>query len=243
MTKLSTIGAEARRVLRNTPESRLQALQRSLVALCETHWLEMRGPEPASRLAKALWAVRPHLADLFVHLYGVTDPRLVELLEHLTPQRALAALVLAEIERGDAEGALGAHTALQIFESPAARAVHVGATLLPTAAHEPGARLKHAHRPALWRAVVGFALQTGRWDPKAVEAGLRVVAQAQADPGRQAGDPGLQAILELLQELGVVLLSVGEDRLRYALRGEIRDPVGFKHLADILAEGRQTQGL
>ncbi len=243
MTKLWTIEAEARRVLGRLPEARIQALRASLVNLCEAHWPEMRGPEPPTRLAKALWNVPPHLADLFVHLYGVADPRLGEILDYLTPQQALAALVHAEIERGDAEGARGAYAALRLFESPAARAVHVRAILSAPAGQEPEAWLRHAHRPALWRAVVGFALQIGRWDLKAVQEGLRWVAQAQANPAEQAGEPDMQRILDMLQELGVTFLGVEGDRLSYALRGEEREPVPFKQLADILAEGRQAQGL
>lgn len=243
MTKLSTIEAEALRVVGRLSERRLQSLQESLFALCEAHWPEMRGPEPSGRLAKALWAVPPHLAYLFVHLYGVGDPRLATILAGVTPERALAALVLTEIEHGDAEGAREAYTALRLFEFPATRATHVRAAMSASAEQEPATWLRHAHRPALWRALVCFAIRSGRWDLKAMQAGLSVVAQGQANPGEQRDDPPLQAILEMLKALGVTFLNVGEDYLTYALRGEERPPVSFKQVADILAEGRQALGL
>ncbi len=242
MTKLWTIEAEARRMLGRMPEARWQALRASLVGLCEAHWPEMRGPEPATGLAKALWAVPPHLADLFVHLFGIGDPRLADILDRLKPQQALAVLVLAEIERGDAEGARAAYEALRLFESPATQAIEVRAILSPPPGHEPEARLRHAHRPALWRAVVGFAVRTGRRDPRAVRAGLGFVAQVQAGGTEAAEEPALQSILGMLQDLGIVILEVGEDRLRFALRGKEQPPVPFRRLAEILAEGRAEEG-
>jgi hypothetical protein len=105
MTKLSFIESEARRHLRKMPEQELEALRRTLVRLCEDHWSDIRGPEPASGLARAMWAVNPHYADLIVDLYGGADPGFSEAIGHLPPTKTLAALVLAEIERGDAEGA------------------------------------------------------------------------------------------------------------------------------------------
>lgn len=239
MAKLLTIDAEARRALGRLPEPRMQALQVSLVTLCEAHWPEMRGPEPTTRLAKALWEIPPHLADLFVHLYGVADPRLEEVLDRLTPPQALALLALTEIERGDAEGARSAYVAMRLFETPAARTAHVRASLTASGGQAPPAWLRHAHRPALWRAVVGLAAQTGRWDTTAVLEGLRQVAQAQASPAGLADGPDMQHILDMLRELGVTFLGVEGDRLIYALRGEARTPVRHKQLADILAEGRQ----
>jgi len=242
MTKLLTIDAEARRVLGRLPGPRMRALQASVAALCEAHWPKMRGPEPTTRLAKALWEIPPHLADLFVHLYGAADPRLGEILDHLTPSQALALLVLTEIERGDAEGARSAYAAMRLFESPAARTAHVRAILTASGGQAPEAWLRHAHRPALWRAVVGLAVQTGRWDTKAVLEGLRQVAQAQASPVGLVDGPDMQYILGMLRELGVTFLGVEGDRLIYALRGEEREPVRCKQLADMLAEGQQAQG-
>jgi len=241
MTKLLIIDEEARRVLGRLPLPRMQALQASLAALCDAGWPQIRGPEPTTRLAKALWEIPPHYADIFVHLYGVADPRLLQILEHVSPAQALAVLVLAEIERGDAEGARRAFAAMRLFESPAAGMDYARAILTTSGMHAPEARLMHAHRPALWRAVVGLAAETGRWDTKAVMECIRQVAQTQASPAGLAGGPDMQRSLEMLGELGVTFLRVEGDRLIYAVRREEREPVSCKQLADMLAEGAQTQ--
>ena len=243
MTKLLIIDAEARRVLGRLPEPRMQALQASVIALCEAAWPDIRGPEPATRLAKALWEIPPHFADIFVHLYGIADPRLAGVLIHLTPPQALALLVLAEIERGDAEGARSAYAAMRVFESPAARMAYVRAILTTSGGHAPEAGLRHAHHPALWRAVVGLAIQTGRWDTKAVLECIRQVAQSQISATGPAGEPDMQRILDMLRELGITFLAVETDHLIYALRGEKREPVRYKQVAEILAEAWEAQGV
>ena len=240
MTKLLIIDAEARRVLGKLPLPRMQALQTSLAALCEAGWPTIRGPEPTTRLAKALWETPPHLADIFLHLYELAEPRLMQILLHLTPPQALALLVLTEIERGDAEGARSAFAAMRLFEAPAAGMAQVRAALASSGGHAPEAKLRHAHRPALWRAVVGLAVQTGRWDTKGVIACIRQVAQTQASPAGLADGPDMQLILDMLRELGVSFLRVEGDHIIYAVRGEEREPVRCKQLADMLAEGRQT---
>jgi hypothetical protein len=242
MTKLSFIGEEALRVLRRPRGPRVEALRVSLAGLCEAHWAEMRGVEPNSRLGRALWAIPPHLADLFVHLYGVGAPRLAAILDHLRPEQALALLVLTEIERGDAEGARKAYTAMKLFASPSARTAHVAAALAGRGAPPaPESWLRHAHRPAMWRAVVGLAMQTGRWDTKAVLAGLAVVARAQARPAERADEPGMRRILDMLAELNLTVLRADEEGFVFALRGEEQPPVSRRQLAEMLAEGQEGQ--
>lgn len=236
-TSLLIIDAEARRLLRRLPVSRMQALQASVIALCEAAWRDIRGPEPATRLAKALWEIPPHFADIFVHLYGIADPRLAGILEHLAPPQALALLVLAEIERGDAEGARSAYAAMRVFESPSATTAHVRAILTASGGHAPEAWLRHAHRPALWRAVVGLAIQSGRWDAKAVLECIRQVAQSQVSAAELAGEPDMQRIMDMLRELGITFLAVEKDRVTYALRGEQRKPVRYQQVIEMLAEG------
>ncbi|HUX90098.1 MAG TPA: hypothetical protein VMV48_05355 [Gallionellaceae bacterium] len=243
MTKLLIIDAEARRVLGRLPLPRMQALQTSLNALCAAGWPKLRGPEPTTRLAKALWHIPPHCDDIFERLYAIADPALLQLLEHLTPAQSLALQVLTEIERGDAEGARSAFAAMRLFETPAAAAAHAHALLSASAGHAPEAALRHAHRPALWRAVVGLAVQTGRWDTKAVLESIRLVAQTQASPAGLTDEPDMQRILEMLRQLGVTFLGVEGDRLSYTVRGEEREPVRCKQLAEMLAEGSQTRGI
>lgn len=242
MTKLLIIDAEARTVLGRLPAPRMRGLQTSLAALCEAGWPKIRGPEPTTRLAKALWEIPPHYADIFVHLYGIADQNLMAVIAHLTPAQALALLVLIEIERGDAEGARSAFAAMRLFESPAAGMAHVRAILAGSGGHAPEASLRHAHRPALWRAVVGLAVQTGRWDTRAVMESIRQVALTQASPAGPADSSDMQRILDMLRELGVTFLRLEGDRLIYAVRGEEREPVRCKQLTEMLAEGWQTQG-
>ena len=241
MTKLSFIDEEARRVLHMQPGPRAERLQAAVVALCEAHWPKMRGPQPSTRLGQALWGVRPHLADCFIHLYGVADPDLAELLGGLAPMRGLAALVLAEIARGDAEGAHAAYEAMRLFESPGARTDLVQAALAPAGGHEPAVALRHAHRPALWRAVVGMATLVGRQDTAGVVQALKLVAQTQAAQAPAADEPDMHAILALLRELGVSFVGVDETGRIHAMHGDRRERLGEREVAEMLAEGRQVR--
>jgi hypothetical protein len=117
MTKLSFIESEARKHLGRISEQELEGLQNTLIKLGEKHWANIRGPEPASGLARALWAVELHLADLIGDLYGNSDSGFFEAVCHFPETKVLAALVLAEIEQGDAEGARLAHEAMMLSES------------------------------------------------------------------------------------------------------------------------------
>lgn len=236
MTSLSMIDAEARRTLGRMSEPKRQALQDSLVSLCDAAWPAIRGPEPTARLAKALWKIPPHFADIFLHLYSGTSPHLEGVLQQFSAPRAMALLVLSEIERGDAEGARDAYAAMRLLESspvPVSRPIMSGR-------HASEAWLRHAHRPALWRAVVGVAMRTGRWDTKAVLECIRLAAQAQASQAEQMDDSDMLHILGILKELGMTFLRVEKDHLVYALRGEEREPVRFKEVSEILAEGRES---
>ncbi|MEW5972701.1 MAG: hypothetical protein AB1713_02960 [Pseudomonadota bacterium] len=238
MTKFSIMVDEVHRVLGWIPGPRSEALRERLVRLCREHWQEMRGPMPSTCLAKALWGTPPHLSSLFAHLYAIGDSRLADVLGHMEPQQGLALLVLAEIEHGEAEGARSAYAEMHVFESPAARAAWLDSLRAGPGGHAPGARLRHAHRPVLWRAVVEFATQTGRWDLDGVLAGLGLLGEVQA--GALPVEPDAQPILALLDELGVTILGIEADHLRFAVRGEEHEPVHFKKIADILAEGREA---
>ena len=77
--------------------------------LREAHWLEVRGPVPSARLAKILWGARPPLANLFMSLYAGGHPGARHHSPALEPGSGPALLVLAEIERGEAEEACRAY--------------------------------------------------------------------------------------------------------------------------------------
>ena len=78
MPKLYLIEAEARRLAGKLPESKRRALQEALIELCEAHWRDIRGPEPTTHLARALWSVSPPLAELFVDLHAAGAARLAD---------------------------------------------------------------------------------------------------------------------------------------------------------------------
>ncbi|WAK00483.1 hypothetical protein [Methylobacter sp. YRD-M1] len=240
MTKLSFIASEARRHLGRMPEQALMALQRALINLCENHWLDIRGPEPASGLARAIWTVNPHCADLVVDLYGCSEPKLTEAIGYLPPTKALAALVLAEIERGDAEGARLAYEAMMLFESPQARDIHTDSvrSRLRGIKTEHGRWHKHAHHDPLFRAVAMISEQIGRSDFQAMIVAIEYLAAIQASPVTRVDDQEALQILEFLRDMDLVFQRVEEGRIHYTVRGESKKPISGKRLEEMLAQIR-----
>jgi hypothetical protein len=242
MTKLSLMESEARRHLGRMPEQELEALQRTLIRLCEDHWSDIRGPEPAAGLARAMWAVTPHCADLIVDLYGYSDSRFTEAIGYFPPIRALAALVLAEIERGDAEGARLAYEAMMLFESPQARDIHTDSvrSRLRGVKTEHGRWHKHAHHDPLFKAVAMISWQTGRSDFQATIVAIEYLAAIQASPAASMDDREVMGILEFLRNMDLVFQGLEHGRIHYTLRGEPRRPVSNKRLEEILAQIRDN---
>ena len=238
MTKLSTIDAEARRLAGRAPEAERRAFQAALIAGCEKYWETLRGPQPPQALAQTLWSVTPPLAELFVDMQRSGDARLADLLAGLKPARALAALVLAEIERGNAEGVHIAYEAMMLFESPQAGQVyaeHVAAAL--RAAH-PGARLRPpAAREPLWKALAEIVAHTARHDLAAVSAVIRLLALPPSAPP----DAALEALRAAVQAAGVRFLGLDATALRFEVHGHEHKPATRKHLAELLAEIRQLR--
>lgn len=126
MPTLSHIESEAMRRLGRMPEARRRALQQALVELCDAHRAEIRGPEPPTPLAHALWSVAPPRAGLLADLVAAGDARLHGLLGTNTA-RGFALLALAEVERGDAEALRLAHAPMMLFDTPAAGARYAAA--------------------------------------------------------------------------------------------------------------------
>jgi hypothetical protein len=127
-----------RRLAGRAPEAEQRAFQAVLITCCEQHWEELRGPQPPQLLARTLWSVTPPLAELFVDMVRSGDAHLADLLAGLRPARALAALVLAEIEHGNAEGIHLAYEAMMLFESPQAGLVHAERVATALRAPAPG---------------------------------------------------------------------------------------------------------
>jgi hypothetical protein len=224
------------------PEQELEALQRTLIKLCENHWSDIRGPEPASGLARAMWTVNPHCADLIVDLSGYSDSRFTGTIGYLPPIKALAALVLAEIERGDAEGARLAYEAMMLFESPQARDIHTDSvrSRLRGIKPEHGRWHKHAHHDPLFRAVAMISEQTGRSDFQAMVVAIEYLAAIQAGFAASVDDREVIGILEFLRDIDLVFQGLEDGRIHYTLRGEPRKPVSNKRLEEILAQIRDN---
>ena len=240
MPKLSYIEAEARRRMGRLPEPRREALQQALVGLCETHWQELRGPEPATPLAHALWFALPPLAELFVDLHASGDARLADALDGQRPVQALALLVLAEIERGDAEGVHIAYEAMMAFDTPAAAQTYserIVAALRGTLPL-PG-RHRHAREP-LWKALAAVVTHTGRHDTRALIAVIRLLAAAPGDSEPPGGD-ALAPLRAALDAVGVRFRALEDDTVRFELHGHAHAPISLKRLQDLLAEIRQAR--
>lgn len=240
MTKLSFIESEARKRLGRISEQELGNLQRTLIKLGGKHWANIRGPEPASGLTRALWAVEPHLADLIVDLYGNSDPGFFEAVCHFPETKVLAALVLAEIEQGDAEGARLAHEAMMLFETPQARDIYADSirSILRGAKPDLGKWHKHEHRDPLFRSVVMISEQTGRYDFQALAVAVEYLSAIQGSPDVGEGEKEVKRILEFLRDVGLVFQGFEEGRIRYTLRGDAKKPISRKRLEEMLAEIR-----
>ncbi len=241
MPKLSLIVTEAELLIGYLPEPKRRALQQVLADLCETRWRELRGPEPATVLAHALWSVTPPLADLFAEIYAAGDPRLDHVLQGHKPAWGLALLVLEEIVRGDAEGARLAHEPMMVFESAEAAmryAERIAAALRGQLEALPLHR--HTSQPPLWKALAVVAAHTGRCDLKAISEVIRLLAAAPA-PAGQPSDEALERLRNALHDLGVRFLGIDKNQIRYEQHGHAHKPVSIKQLGDALIEIRQTQ--
>ncbi len=233
MPKLSLIAAEAERLLGHLLESGRLALQQALIDLCEAHWLELRGAQPTTPLATALWSVTPPLADLFADLYTARDARLADALQGYRPGWGLALLALAEIGRGNAEGARLAHEPMMAFESEAAGAQI--AARMAALLHGPEAVSlhKHAHEPPLWKALALIAAHSGRCDLKAVLEVIRLLA----DPS--TADPALEELRHALDAAGIHFLDIDDEHVGYTQHGHAHKPESIKVLGEMLLEIRQ----
>ena len=238
MTKLSMIDAEARRLVGRAPEAEQRAFQMALIACCEKYWESWRGPEPSPPLARTLWSVTPPLAELFLDMDKNGDAHLADLLAGLSPARALAALVLAEIERGNAEGIHLAYEAMMLFETP--QAGRVLAEQVAAALHAPHpvpAMRPKGTRDSLWKALAEIVAHTARHDLAAACEVIRLLASPPPVPP----DPALEALRTAVQAVGVRFLQLDHGKLRYEVHGREHKPATLKHLAELLAEIRQRR--
>ena len=238
MTKLSFIEAEARRFVKRLPPAKQRVLQAALLELCERHWGEVRGTQPATALARALWLVAPPHAELLVDLLAAGDSRLTDLLAGLKPSAALALLVFAEIERGDAEGVRLAHEAMMAFDTPAAGRIYAARVKEALRGRIEGPVLhRHSSREPLRRALALIAHHTGRHD---VDALVEVIRLLVSPPGT-VQDEALERLRAALTEAGVRFLGIDDKAVRFKLHGRAHRPATLKRLRDLAAEIRQAR--
>lgn len=236
MPKLSLIQAEAQRLAGRMPAARREALTQAVVSLCDAHWRERRGPEPLTPLAHTSWDAPPPLAELFVDLHAAGDARLADALGGLRPASALALLVAAEIERGNAEGVHIAYEAMMALDSPAAGRAYGERVAAALRGALPPPRHGHAREP-LWRALAAVVAHTGRHDLRALVAAIRLLAT----PGDAGTDQALARLRAALDEIGVRFRAVDDDAVRFELHGHTHKPIRLKRLGDLLAEVRQAR--
>lgn len=240
MPKLALIESEAARLVGRVPEARRRNLRQALLDLSDAHWLEMRGPEPATPLAHALWSAAPPRADLLADLLAAGDGRVDALLRGLNAAQAFALLVQVEIEHGNEEGIRLAHDPMMLFDSPAAGARYAEGVAAALLGGEGVALPGHPHesKPALWKALARIAAHTGRYDLAGV---MRVIGVLASRPAADAGiDAELEALRHILDATGVHFLGVDDGHVHSTLHGHAQPPVNTRQLGVMLGEIRQA---
>ena len=239
MPSLSLIESEAQQLVGRLPEEQRHTLEAELVELCESHWQELRGPEPATPLAQALWSVTPPSADLVIDLYAAGDARLVEILPRRDLARCLALLVLAEIERGNEAGVHIAHEPMMAFDTappPASWLERIVALLRGTLA--PPLLHPHDRHTPLWKALAIIASHIKRLDLPAVLQVIRLLTTP-AEQLAASHDEALEKLRLDVHEAGIRFLDVDDDHIHLEQHGHEHKPVRARQLGEMLLEIRQ----
>ncbi len=235
MPELSLIASEAEHLLGHVPEPKRRAVAKALTDLCEAHWAALRGPEPPTPLAHALWSAPPPVADLFADLYADASPKLEDALKGHNPAWGLALLVLEEIARGEAEGARLAFEPMMVFQSEEAGkryAERIAAALRgglpPLPVH------RHASQPPLWKALAAIGAHTGRHDLAATLAVIGLLSAA------APADDALERLRSAVLEQGIRFLGIDDHQISYEQHGHAHKPVSSRRVAEMLLEIRQA---
>jgi hypothetical protein len=239
MPNLSLIESEAQRLVGRLPEMQRSTLEAALIELCEIHWQKLRGPEPDTPLALALWSVTPPLADLVIDLYATGNARLDELLPAHNLAKGFALLVLAEIERGNEAGVHIAHEPMMVFETVPPReswlerrAALLRGTLAPPLLHH------HDHRTPLWKALAIMASDIKRLDLPAVLQVIRMLITP-VEQLAASHDEALEKLRHDVHEAGICFLDIDDDHIHLEQHGHEHKPVRARQLAEMLLEIRQ----
>lgn len=235
MTNLSSMNAEAAQLVGRLPEPERRSLQQALADLCESHWRELRGPEPVAPMARALWAITPPLADLCADLHALRDARLDEVLQGRTPAQAFALLVLGAIERGDAEGAHAAYEPMMLFESPQAGARYVeGIGAVLRGKLDAPHLHRHESSPPLMKALSLLAAGCRRYDVP----GLVCVIGLLLAP--HSADEAVEQLRAALNEIGVRFTAIDDGHVQFELHGHAHKPATLRQLGETLGEIRRA---
>jgi hypothetical protein len=239
MPSLSRIQTEAQRLIKRIPETKRRALQAELTELCESHWQDIRGPEPKTTLAQALWSTTAPLADLFLDLYALNQPQLDATLQRHTLSQGLALLVQAEIERGNEAGVHIAHEPMMAYETePPTTTQLQKITSLLRGKLQPPALHPHDPRPPLCKALAIISAHIKRCDPPAVLQVIRLLTTPSEKPS-SIQDDALEKLCNEVLKTGVRFLGIENDHLHLEQHGHAHKPIRKRHLADMLLEIRQ----
>ncbi len=236
LPSLTHIATEAQRLLKQVKEAHRHELQQDLAELCENHWQELRGPQPASPLAQALWSITPPWSDLLLDLYATGAARLTDLLPKSRLSKGLALLVLAEIERGNEQGVSIAYEPMMAFEStppPTNWLGRINSLLRGTV--EPPVLHPHDSHESLWKALAVIAAHARRLDLPAV---LQVIALLTAPPDQAIKDETLEILRHHLDKIGIHFLSIKDDYVHLEQHGHAHKPVRTRQLGEMLLEIR-----
>lgn len=232
--KLSEIESEASCLCGRLPEEERRVLQEKLIALCRTHWLEIRGTEPFDRLERAIWRVDPPVADLFLDLYASDDSRLDDALHGLGLSQGLALVVLSEIEAGEEEEVRLLHEPMMLSDSRDAgrilaqkRAAFLRGEIPFPALHP------HSSRPPVWKALALISERTKRCDASSAVAAMGLLSGKPA-----AVDDALERLRERLEGMGMRFLGIDDGHVGYSLHGREKKPLSKRQAGEILQEIR-----
>ncbi len=235
MPELSLIAAEAERLIGHLPDTRRRALAQTLTDVCEARWRELRGDEPATPLAHALWSVTPPLADLFADLYAEPSPQLEQVLQGRSPAWGLALLVRDQIERGESEGARIAYEQMMVSQSAEA-AAHYAARIAAALRGQlsPPPVHPHAPQPPLWKALAVIAAHTARCE---LNAALAVIGLLAAAPPL---DESLDYLRDAVAEQGIRFLGIDDHHISYEQHGHPHKAANARQMEEMLIEIRQA---
>lgn len=239
MPSLSLIANEAHHLLKSLKEAQRREMQEELAALCEVHWRKIRGDQPSTILAQALWSITPPWSDLLLDLYFDGDARLFHLMPKSRLSNTLALLVLAEIERGNEMGVYLAHEPMMAFEETAPStgwlkriASLLRGTLTPPLLHH------HDRHDTLWKALALIAEKTHRLDLPAIMETITLLATPE-DKSVPTWDNALEALRNEILEAGIRFLGIENDHVQFELHGHPHKPARTRQLGEMLLEIRQ----